>query len=147
MRCNLSLIVGDAKGPDATALGVATDLRKASAVFCLDGKVRTAIPTDAGGWKYDEWNWWRTSDPRPPSQRWPLARNRAMVEMLQLMAAEDRVLAKIAGEEPKLRVLCVGFVDPASPTKGTDNTLQHARNAGIWTARYVWQGERFEEQS
>lgn len=144
---NLSLIVGDTQGPDTVAQRVAERARKGSACFGLDGKVFASIPTDGGGWKYDKWSWWQASDPRPSPQRWPLARNRAMVEALQLMVAEDRVLAKIAGEEPRLRVLCVGFVDPQSRTHGTDHTLRLARQAGIWTARYVWTGESFEEQS
>jgi hypothetical protein len=49
--------------------------------------------------------------------------------------------------EHEARLLCVGFVDPASTTRGTDHTLRLARQAGIWCARYVWQGAGFEEQS
>ncbi len=141
---DLVLFAGDAKGPDREALDVATELRKASAVYCLDGIVRTAVYMK-GKWWYDETqNWWNPKDPRPPSHRWPLARNRRMVETIEHTLLQGRLLATISGQEPWDRALCVGFVDPESGTRGTDHTLRLARQAGIWTARYVWQGGEFE---
>jgi hypothetical protein len=70
-----------------------------------------------------------------------------MVERLRRLSVEDQVIAKIANAEPFVRLLCLGFVDPESRTHGTDHTLGLARRAGIWCARYVWRGERFEEES
>lgn len=118
------VVTGDAYGPDQWANWLAPfDYEQ----WQLGGGVRLRAGV----------RWWsslKTND--------PLVRNRCMVESVR-----DNYLRR--GEN----VLCVGFVDPVPRTpgerrtRGTDHTLRLARQAGIWCARYVWQGERFEEQS
>lgn len=148
------VIAGDARGPDARGIALARHLEKYTQKWCLDGWVVLSKPLADGTTRFDHKRWWGEHDPRPSETKWPLVRNRRMVERAAGYRDDARILDifhAIANggdlHEHEARLLCVGFVDPASPTKGTDNTLQHARNARIWTARYVWTGERFEEQS
>ena len=62
----------------------------------------------------------------PRSGEHPLLRNARMVR-------ETRERAALRGAS----VLAVGFVDPASPTRGTDHTLSLASRAGCSTLRLV----------
>lgn len=148
------VIAGDARAIDERGIALARRAEKYTQKWCLDGWVILSKPLPDGTAHYNRKRWWGEHDPRPIETKWPLVRNRRMVERAAGYRDDARVLDifhAIANggdlHEHEARLLCAGFVDPASPTKGTDNTLQHARNAGIWTARYVWQGERFEEQS
>lgn len=115
------VVAGDANGPDRLALRHAHSFDCGYERWTLSG----FIQCEGESW---EWSQWQRND--------PLVRNRRMVEHVC-----DKYLDY--GEN----VLCVGFVDPDSRTHGTDHTLRLARQAGIWTARYAWRGERFEEES
>lgn len=140
VRSANGVVVGDAPGPDHWAYVAAADTRIKCSRWCLDGFVDL---TPSG----NRASWWNDKDPRPPPNRWPLTRNRRMVEALKDVMRADELFAKIASAEPFVRLLCVGFVDPDSRTNGTDHTLRLARQAGIWCARYVWRGEGFKEES
>ena len=67
---------------------------------------------------------WRDGDPGP------LVRNKAMVAHLSGLVA--------AGWTARV----VGLVDAASPTRGTDHTLRHARAAGLTVERLAWERPR-----
>lgn len=101
------ILTGGATGPDSWALDIARERGLRWAAFLPSG-VRV---TDRG---QDRWN---------PAPVHPLARNVALVD---LAASHHRVGAT---------VLVVGFVDPASRSRGTDHTLRHARAAGLATRR------------
>ena len=115
------VVAGDANGPDRWALRHAHSFGCGYERWTLSGFVQC----EGESWA---WAWGRQND--------PLVRNRCMVEHVR-----DEYLRNYEN------VLCVGFVDPDSRTHGTDHTLRLARQAGIWSARYVWRGERFEEES
>lgn len=121
------VVAGDAVGPDRWAMLAAHSRELDLERWTISGYVQRERDSSS-------WSPLKTND--------PLVRNRTMVEHVR-----DHYLRR--GEN----VLCVGFVDPVPRTadgrrtRGTDHTLRLARQAGIWTARYVWQGERFEEQS
>ena len=114
------VVAGDATGPDSWAI--------CGAVYSYEVEQWQLNGIVSSRFSAFVWSESRRND--------PLVRNRCMVESVR-----DRFLRR------DKNVLCVGFVDPESRTHGTDHTLRLARQAGIWTARYVWQGERFEEQS
>jgi hypothetical protein len=121
------VVAGDAEGPDTWAI---SEVKRSTAEYeqwWISGFVQTRF-------SHKVWSPYKTND--------PLLRNRYMVEDVR-----DNYLRR--GES----VLCVGFVDPVPRTpgqrrtRGTDHTLRLARQAGIWCARYVWQGTEFVEGS
>lgn len=135
------VVAGDAIGPDRWALDRSANTGNDFEEWSLDGSVYSSRSSPVC--------WWSASKPRPPSRRWPLARNTAMVRHVAGLRGAIETLApdNWTGPGYETRLLCVGFVDPNSRTRGTDHTLRLARQAGIWCARYVWQGAGFEEQS
>lgn len=134
------IVAGDAVGPDRWAIRHAANNGTGFEEWNLDGCIYSSRSGPS--------HWWSASKPRPSSNRWPLERNKAMVSRCNALR-DLEALRPLYYDGPgyETRVLCVGFVDPQSRTHGTDHTLRLARQAGIWTARYVWQGESFEEQS
>lgn len=118
------VVTGDAEGPDQWANWLAPFGYER---WCLDGRVATR-PATIRRWCHEE-------GPPVDRRRVPLVRNEMMVKACELRLR--------LGDN----VLCVGFVDPASRTRGTDHTLRLARQAGIWCARYVWRGTEFVEES
>ena len=141
------LLVGDAWGPDSFAVKLAQQHGKNYVRYCLDGNTIESQALADGTYRVTGQPWWKPNDPRPPAHRWPLVRNRRMVELLSQLKLEDEVISRIGRCDPLVRVLCVGFIDPDARTHGTDHTLGLARRAGIWTARYVWRSECFVEES
>lgn len=127
---NIGLVVtGDAAGPDDWAQ---LEARTDSIPFerwQLDGCV---IDSKS---EHGSRRWYSEAGSCVDRRRLPLERNKAMVQSVAFGA--------LFGDN----VLCVGFVDPRSRTRGTDHTLRLARQAGIWCARYVWHGTEFVEGS
>ena len=116
------VVTGDAAGPDTWAKQLALTAMLPWEQWCTTGLVLRS---------YTEFKRWSPS--RAPS---PLDRNAAMVRQVYERHA-------LFGD----RVVCVGFTDPMSKTHGTDHTLRFARLHGIWTARFSWQRDHFEEMS
>lgn len=143
LECEASLVVaGDANGPDKWALQMAEfETGIPWQCFRLDG----AIEHSRGIFGQLAWG----SVVGIESRKVPLKRNAEMVRHVEGLRGAVETLApdNWTGPGYETRLLCVGFVDPDSRTHGTDHTLRLARQAGIWTARYVWRGERFEEES
>jgi hypothetical protein len=117
------LFVGDARGPDDWAAEIAQSLGLPRARWKLDGLVVFARPSGSGGWKH----WARAEDAaaRRGDRRWPLERNRALID----------AAAKAAADAWSVRVL--GLVDERSRTRGTDHTLRLAERAGLSVERAV----------
>jgi hypothetical protein len=102
------LVTGDAPGPDCAGW----DLER----WGLSGQVQF---WDDERYRMDS----RVESARP----WhPLERNECMVAHVEARYANGAA------------VLVLGFVDPSSPTHGTDHTLGLARRAGIGVRRYVY---------
>jgi hypothetical protein len=124
------LVVGDADGPDHWALSTALSQKRRVECWELNGSVY-------GMGALAHQRRWLTEDVerRYGTKPRPLIRNAEMVLSCATLMRDGH------------NVVCVGFVDPASKTHGTDHTLGLARRAGIWTARYVWRYEGFVEES
>lgn len=129
MRVDL-IVAGGSHGPDTWAELEARTSSIPYERWQLDGRVIESERPHANR------RWCHEEGPPVDRRRVPLVRNEMMVKACALGVR--------FGED---NVLCVGFVDPSSRTRGTDHTLRLARQAGIWCARYVWRGESFEEQS
>ena len=123
------VVAGGSHGPDTWAELEARTSSIPYERWQLDGRVVESKYT------YSDRRWYPESEPPAGPKRLPLERNAAMVQSVAKRA--------LCGAN----VLCMGFVDPKSRTKGTDHTLRLARQAGIWTARYAWTGASFEERS
>lgn len=102
------ILTGGAEGPDQWATAWARRRGLPWSVMRPDG-----VRLDDG--QATRWS---------PVPVYPLDRNVAMI----------RVVAEHARSAP---ALVVGFVDPASRSRGTDHTLRHARAAGLATRRCV----------
>lgn len=138
------IVAGDADGPDYWALCYAERSDWAQyECWSLDGYVETS--RDGGRAR----KWQKDGDPPRGSREHPLVRNGRMVRHVEGLRGAVETLApdNWTGPGYETRLLCVGFVDPDSRTHGTDHTLRLARQAGIWTARYVWRGDGFREES
>lgn len=107
----VTVMTGFADGPDKWSLELSRELGVPSYSYQPSGLIVSGDRT---------WKW--TNDPPPPSgsnrdawRQWFLHRDRVMVDHL----------AKRAGIGD---VAVLGFVDPLSKTKGTDYTLNYARD-------------------
>jgi len=128
MRVDL-VVAGGSHGPDMWAELEARTSSVPYERWQLDGRVVESERPHANR------RWCPEDGPPVDRRRVPLARNGAMVKDVARRARWGN------------NVVCVGFVDPNSRTRGTDHTLRLARQAGIWCARYVWQGTEFVEGS
>lgn len=128
MRVDL-VVAGGSHGPDMWAELEARTSSVPYERWQLDGRVVESERPHANR------RWCPEDGPPVDRRRVPLVRNEMMVKATALRAR--------LGDN----VVCVGFVDPNSRTRGTDHTLRLARQAGIWCARYVWQGTEFVEGS
>jgi hypothetical protein len=142
MRVDL-VVAGGSHGPDMWAELEARTSSVPYERWQLDGRVVESERPHANR------RWCPEDGPPVDRRRVPLARNGAMVRHVAGLRGAIETLApdNWTGPGYETRLLCVGFVDPNSRTHGTDHTLRLARQAGIWCARYVWQGTEFVEGS
>lgn len=115
------IVCGDARGVDQLAFSIARAVRLETHLYCLDGLVRVIDSVGAHTWQWhldpDRGRQWHGPT------RWPLERNRAMVES---------VVKRESGEKR-----CLALIAPWSRTHGTGHTARLAERAGIAVERVV----------
>jgi hypothetical protein len=118
------LYAGGAAGPDTWAADLARERGLSVIEYRLDGNRWTLSRLSRAVRPYAPWCEWEGVRARPGDRRWPLERNRVMIDHAALLARTAAVNLRHA-----VRVLAL--VAPWSRTHGTQHTVRLARAAGL----------------
>ena len=120
------LIVGDAPGPDAWAVEIASSHDVCVRRYDTRGiHAGWIVQQEHALWcRMDQWE-----TPAMQGRRYPLHRNAEMVRDVTTLAMRRDASARV-----------LALVDPASETKGTEHTAGLAARAELSVQREVWNG-------